>query len=241
MLPRHVFILHALQDMNGTMGPDRRIEHEVPAPLLDKVERDPIRLVGIGRGYQAAAFGLQGCARLRRQFGEDQAFRHIDGRGDQHEPGQTLRLAGLSEGARAEQCEPSAHRGTDQDLRTVALRADDGERLFEPCADRSVRKISFRFPVAGIIETQIGAPFVRRISVKEARLGGAHIRHEPAEPDEARPRIGVSLSRASQIGNASRRIVSHGEELRRQFRGDDPDLPLHLFRLYPHRINLAAP
>ena len=85
-----------------------------------------------------------------------------------------------------EQGDPSSHGGADEDgtLRQEPLH--DRKRLLKPAGDGALFEVAARFAVTAIVETQEGAALPLGPGIDHARLGGAHVGLEAADPDHRR-------------------------------------------------------
>jgi hypothetical protein len=90
-----------------------------------------------------------------------------------------------------EQSEPAPHRRPDQNLRIAAARVEHGERVGEPAADRTVAEVAARFPVAGIVEADAGAPGLFGPMRQRRGLGTFHVGLVAGQPEQARGGAGT--------------------------------------------------
>src|ERR1700750_3465190 len=102
------------------------------ASVLDEVPGQAIRLARIGRWPSPHALLDDRTPRLVRGLGPDERFGEVDSGRDENEPLQALGVARLKERPGGEQRQPTAHRRTDQNLRSLALGPEQRERLLEP-------------------------------------------------------------------------------------------------------------
>jgi hypothetical protein len=93
MLPRHVGILRALQDMHRAADLDGAAEQQMAAALFDQRARDRIRLA-IGRRPQPHTLGFDLLTNLRRKTFPHQRFGKVRRRRDQHQSGERRTVAG---------------------------------------------------------------------------------------------------------------------------------------------------
>jgi len=249
MVPRHVRVLHALQDADRAAGLDHAAEEEMVASLLDERPRDQVRLVRVVRRPRPHARLLKLAPHLGRKALPHQHLGEIDRRRDQHQArhggGRLARCHAAPELPRQQQRDPAAHGRTDHDLRTPAERFEHRDALFKPAADGAVREGAAGLAVTGIIEPDAFAAVLRRPPRQGFRLGSLHVGLETAEPKHAgrcavRPPHGdpSRLGRTTYPQEITRRIVHSWftKDRRHEASGDrnslrhrPRDWPLHRF------------
>ena len=94
VLPRHVRVLHALQDADRAAGLDHAVEQQVTAPLLDQAAGDRVRLLAVLGRPLPGALRLDLPLDLRREALPHQGFGEIDRGRDQDQGGDPGRPRG---------------------------------------------------------------------------------------------------------------------------------------------------
>ena len=164
MLPRHVGVAHALDDVHRAAGLDRPVAEEVALAVLDQRARDDVGLARIARGLRAKALLVQrALLRLAETVGH-QVLGHVHGGRDEHHAGEPVRIAALAQALGEQQRHPAAHRRADDDLRAVGESVHHRLRLLQPERDRAVLEAAARAAMAGIVETHAGPAGRRRPS-----------------------------------------------------------------------------
>ena len=181
MAPRHVRVLHALQDAYRPFERNRPIQDRPLPPILDQSPRDRVRRA-ILRRPQREALVQNLRLLLRRKLRPHQLFGKVRRRRNQHQS-----LHALRPRHRRQQRHPAAHAGADQHQRALRLRINGRQRVGAPGADRAVLEGAARLPVSGIIEQQRAVPGLPRPGLHRPRLAAAHVGLEAAQPHERHP------------------------------------------------------
>src|SRR5208337_2451776 len=212
--PGDIFVAHALQNMDRAVGADRAAQKQMVPALLDQRLCNRIGLWRIGRSAQPHPFLKQFLARGVRHLCKDQRLGEVDGGGNQDKALEPLRFKAFVQYPRGQHREPAAHRRSNEDLRALGQGANGGKAFFEPRTDGSRFETAFRRAMPGIVETQIGAARLRRVTVEMFRLDPVHVRFEAAKPDDRWARRSRFLGSA-QIGDVpGGRSASHQERVR---------------------------
>ncbi len=191
VLPGHVGILHALDDVRGRVDGDGGAEQEMAAAVLDQRAGDRIGTVAIGRRTLPFAALHDLAADVGRHALPDQRLGEI-GRGREQKQGCDV----LGTRPRREQRDPGAHAGADENLRAIAQSVQHRERIVAPARDRAVAERARRGAVAEIVEAQIGVAARLGPGIERLGLGAVHVGVESAEPNDTR-----TLPAAPQIGD----------------------------------------
>ena len=187
VLPRHVWVLHPLQDADRAAGLDHGAKKKVVAAVLDQAAGNEVGLAGVcGRAGVGALLHDRALHFGGKTF-PHQLLGEIHGRGDQDEPGHPgrCRCRALHQFAHEQQRQPAAHGGADHYLRTTAEGVEHRQAFLQPAADGALGEDAAGFPMSGIIEAGHGAALFCRPSEQGLRLGSPHVGLEAAEPKQA--------------------------------------------------------
>ena len=156
------------------------------AALLDQRAGDRIgRAVAILRRPHPYALADDFLPDLIGEAVPHQLLGEVGRRRDQHEARECrIRRLTSGDGARQQECHPTAHRRADHDLRPATKLLEHGDALFEPAPDGTVDEDAARFAMAGIIESNTGAAMFRGPNIQRERFCAPHIGIEPAEPEQ---------------------------------------------------------
>ena len=154
--PRHVRILHALQDVHRAAGLDQPAEQQMLAAVLDQPLGDRIGRFGIFRRPHPGALVLDLALDSVRELLPHQLFGEVHRRRDQHHAGDRAPPIAACAVARQQQRQPAAHRRADHHLRALGELRVDRDALLQPAADGAVIEVAARFAVAGIVEAHAG-------------------------------------------------------------------------------------
>ena len=201
--PRHVGVLHALQDAHRASGLDQPAEQEMLAPLLDQPAGDRIGAFRILRRPQPGRRSSRSA-----RFTSAENFFHISSSVKSTAgaistmPATAARPPCVSSApapAAAPASRPSTSRPAPAGPRRSASKT--ASTFLKPAADRAVSEVAARFAVPGIVEADAGAARSRRpIGRAPDGLGALHVGLEAAEPKDAR-----ALAFAQPHGNGARR------------------------------------
>ncbi len=175
--PRHIRVLLAVQQAHRTIDRDRVVQQQMLAAILDQRAGDLIGAavftgnIDVAVLHQPGAF-LEGHRLPHQRLGEV-------GRGGDADQGRDALRAG--EGG--EQRQPAAHRGADQDQRSVALVVDHADGIGGPAADGAVLENAAAGAVSGIVELQHRLAARGTVFGERGCLVAGHVAAEAGQKD----------------------------------------------------------
>ncbi len=145
LTPRHILVLHALQNVDRAMAADRRLEQEMGAAFLNQIVRYRIWRNAIARWTQPDSL-IFDCGAALSVMSVQSSISVKSMAGAISTRPRSLSASPPANNARAaSSASPSAHRRPNEDLRAFGQRPEPGKSFFKPYADRARLKSTFRF------------------------------------------------------------------------------------------------